>query len=410
MSWIMASCLLASMLLVSPLHAQRSAPADALTRARVVELAMERAPDVLDADARLLESHGRLRGARILTGNPVVDVVTGGSGGGGNRTEVEISVPVGFGLKRARRIGVANAELQRDERLAEDARRLAVGAALNAYYRVLHVTSRLGVARERLVLAERLRSAIGDRFTSGDVARLDLNVAETEVSRARSDVFVEQQGIAEARAGLALVLGLPSMTDRDVVGDLAERPALEEFRNDSELTERPDIQAAASQLKAAGAEHSLAGMAALPDLAFRLNYQRAGDDSEWLPGFAVTVPVFDRGQGIRTETRARTHRARLELERRTAAASAEQEAATAAYTAAVASVEELEKNALPRALEIESMSEESYLSGKSNLGAMLVLRRETLETRLDYVDRLLEAALRGVDVGLAIGMWPQERK
>ncbi|TPW17377.1 MAG: outer membrane efflux protein [bacterium] len=166
------------------------------------------------------------------------------------------------------------------------------------------------------------------------------------------------------------------------------------------------MQAAASQLEAAGAEQSLSGASALPDLYFRLNYERAGDRTEWLPGFAVSVPIFDRGQGVRAETRARANRARLELDRRLAAAGAEREATREAYLAAVASVRELEAHAIPQAMDIETMSEESYLNGKSNLGSMLVLRRESLLIRRDYLDRLLEAALRGVDVGLALGLWP----
>lgn len=404
---IMAICLVGSLVLAVPLHAQDTAVPDTLDRLRVVQLALERAPEVLDADARRLEAEGRMSGARVLTGNPMVDVVFGdGVGSLDNRTDLQLSVPVGFGIKRSRRIGVAKAELQRDDRLAADARRLAVGAALAAYYRVLHATDRLAIARQRLVLDERLRAAVADRLSSGDVARLDLNVVETEVSKTRSELFTEQQRVIEEKAGLALILGLPSMSGRDVTGELADR-SLFEVRPDTLGPEsRPDIQAAASQLDAAGAEHSLAGTAALPDLYFRLNYEQAGDYAEWLPGFAISLPIFDRGQGVRAETKARANRARLELDRRVAAAASEREASRASYIAAVASVRELEEHAIPQAAEIETMSEESYLNGKSNLGSMLILRRESLVTRRDYLDRLLEAALRGVDVGLALGLWP----
>lgn len=402
---IMTICLVGSFLLSAPLHAQDTAVPDTLDRLRVVQLALERAPEVLDADARRLEAEGRMSGARILTGNPMIDVVTGdGPDGVDNRTDLELSVPIGFGLKRSRRIGIAKAELQRDDRLAADARRLAVGAALAAYYRVLHATDRLAIARQRLVVDERLRAAVADRLSSGDVARLDLSVVETEVSKTRSDVFVEEQRVIEEKAGLARILGLSSMSGREVTGNLGDRSLFEALPDT--FGSRPDVQAAASQLDAAGAEQSLAGTAALPDLYFRLNYEQAGDYSEWLPGFALSIPIFDRGQGVRAETKARANRARLELDRRVAAAASEQEASRAAFAAAVASVQELEAHAVLQAVEIETMSEESYLNGKSNLGSMLVLRREVLQTRRDYLDRLLEAALRGVDVGLAIGLWP----
>jgi len=401
-----AWCLAASLLLVAPAGAQPSAAPDTLDRTRVVALALERAPLVLDADARREEAEGRLSGARVIAGNPVIDFVTGESGGQDRRTDVELSVPVGLGFKRARRIGVAKAELERDQHVAEDARRLAVGQVLAAYYRVLHAQDRLEVARQRVSLDERLRDAVADRLASGDVARLDLSVVETEVSKARSEVFAEQQQVSEAQAALAIALGLPSMSGHVVTGDLADRPVIEGATAVFEPQSRPDVQAAASQLDAAGAAQSLAGTGAMPDLWLRLNYERTGDVEEWLPGFAISVPIFDRGQGARSETRARARQAELELDRRTAAANTEFEAAKEAYAAAVASVNELEQNAIPRTVEIEQMSQESYLSGKSNLGAMLVLRREVLQTRLDHLDRLLDAALRGVDVGLALGLWP----
>lgn len=387
------------------------ARADTLTRDRVADLARDRAPLVLDADARRLEARGRLTGARILTDNPTLDLVTGGDADEARRTEIELTAPIGLGLARARRIGVARAELRREESLVADARRLAVGAALNAYYRVLHATRRLEVERERLALTDRLRAAVGERLHSGDVARLDLAVAELEASRARSALLVEQQGLIDARAELGQLLGLATMAGVEVLGDLSDRAPFDSLvvDVDADAGDRPDVRAAARQREAAEAARALAATAALPGFALRLNYSHQGEITEWMPGVAFSLPVFDRGQGMRAETRARADGARLAYERLSAAARAQAEAARLAYADAVAAVGELEQQALPRAVEVEGMAERSYLSGKSNLGSMLALRRETLDTRKEHVDRLLEAARRGIDVALTLGPWPSER-
>lgn len=385
------------------------ARAETLTRDRVMDLARERAPRVLEADARRLEARGRLTGARTLTDNPTLDLVTGAGADGVRRTDIELTAPIGFGLARGRRIGAARAKLLSEESLVADARRLAVGAALTAYYRVLHATRRLELVRERLHLTERLRAAVGERLDSGDVARLDLAVAEMEASRARSDLFVEQQSVLDARTELGQLLGLSTMTGVEVPGELSDRTPFDSLAVDADPGARPDVLAAARQSEAAEAARALAATAALPGFAFRLNYSRAGESTDWMPGVAVALPLFDRGQGARAEARARAEGARRAHERLAAAARAEAEAARLAYVDAVAAVRELEQQALPRAVEVEGMAEQSYLSGKSNLGSLLALRRETLETRKEYLDRLLEAARRGIDVALTLGPWPLER-
>jgi cobalt-zinc-cadmium efflux system outer membrane protein len=49
------------------------------------------------------------------------------------------------------------------------------------------------------------------------------------------------------------------------------------------------------------------------------------------------------------------------------------------------------------------MARESYRAGKMDLPAVLVVRREALDTRREYLDRLLEAALSGIDLAVATG-------
>ena len=91
------------------------------------------------------------------------------------------------------------------------------------------------------------------------------------------------------------------------------------------------------------------------------------------------------------------------FESRRAAASAEVEGARAGYQAAVGAARQLQVRGIPRALETEAMAQESYRSGKMNLPGVLVVRREALETRREYLDRLLEAALSAIELAVATG-------
>ena len=75
-----------------------------------------------------------------------------------------------------------------------------------------------------------------------------------------------------------------------------------------------------------------------------------------------------------------------------------------AYLENVAAVEELEKNALPSLDENEALARRSYEEGEIGLAELLLIRRETLEIRLAYVDRLVDAAIAGVEVEFRSGV------
>jgi len=377
-------------------------PPDSLSAARIVAMARDRAPEVLLAQTRVLEARGRLAGARVwLQENPVIEGVANVDRRFERRTELELTVPIELGFHRSRRVGAARAEVQREEYLATDAGRRAIGVALTAYYRVLHAEQRLALARERQTLADELQRTAAEKVRAGDAARIDLNVAEIELSRAESEALSEEHQVARARVELAGVLGLPSVAGLLVAGELADQSFLGSALADTNAIERPDVLAAESEVEAAASEAALARTALLPDLFLRWNYGHEDGEAIERRGLALSVPLFNHGQGERGLARARRERARVELGSRRAQASAEVEGARASYLAALSAVHQLEIRGIPRALETETMAQDSYRAGKMDLLGVLVVRREALETRREYLDRLLEAALSAIDVAVA---------
>ena len=159
-------------------------------------------------------------------------------------------------------------------------------------------------------------------------------------------------------------------------------------------------------MKAAEAAVSGSNAAALPELAFRMDYEKTEDEDLLRPGLALSIPLFDRGQGLRGEAKARRLRASIELETQTSAALAEYEGARSAYRSMDASAEEIEKEAVPRAQEIEQLASQSYAAGKLDLPSLLVIRRNAVDTRREHTDRQLDAALAGIALFLAAGTNP----
>jgi cobalt-zinc-cadmium efflux system outer membrane protein len=378
---------------------------DTLTAARVVALARASAPQVRLAESDVVAARGRLSGARALgQENPSIEGVAATDDRFEQRTQWELTVPVGIGLSWAGRSGVAGAELERERRLVADARRGAVGAALAAYFRVLHGARRVELARERRDLAVDLSRTSSERLRAGEVPRLDVLLAETEEIRAESQLLGEQQGLARERIALAAALGLRSGGSLVVAGDLADRSVVEPaFESQPGPGARADVLAAESELRAARSAGDLARADLLPGLAFRLNYGHEAGEPVTMPGLAVTVPIFQHGQESRQLARARETRARVELERRQNAAAAEIEGFRGIYEQASAAVERLGERGLPRVRESEAMARESYRAGKLDLPALLVVRRELLEARREHADLLLDAALAGIDLAVAMG-------
>ena len=388
----------------SSASAQGQPSPDSLTAERVVALAGVHAPQVRIAESDVVGARGRLAAARALgRENPTIEGVASTEDRFERRTQWELSVPVGVGLGWAGRVGVARAELEREQLLVADARRGAVGAALAAYYRVLHTSRRVELARERLAVAADLRRSAQARHRAGDVARLEVLLTESEEVRAESELLAEEGVLARERIGLAISLGLPLTERLPIAGDLEDRSLIQRTLDGGGPARRADVLAADREARAAKAARRLARGDLLPGLAFRLNYGHENGEPLVQPGLAVTVPLFQSGQESRALARAREDRAEAELDRLENAVTAEVEGLERAFQSAGRAADSLAARALPRVAESEGMVRESYRAGKIDLPALLVVRRDLLDTRREYLDRLLNAALAGIDLAVAKG-------
>ncbi len=380
-------------------------PAEVLTLQRVIELATDATAPVRVARTRVDEARGILTGAGLrFSENPAIEALVGPRWAGGRSTDTEIalSLPIELGGKRGKRIRVAEAAIASANLGVGDARRRAGGAAVVAFYRVLHAQQGRDVALGRKALADEFLAAATERQRAGDVALFEVHLAESEVARADSDVAAARRDIARARSQLAGALGRRSSRGFTVEGELSDRSLLATV-GQARPADRADVRVAGAELAVANAEVSLADAERYPALAFRLSYAREEDADILLGGIALTLPLFQRAQGPRKEARARRDRAQIELEAATATAASELEGARAAYREAVEAVRLLEERALPRTSENAALAAESYRAGKIDLAALLIIRRDALEVRRELLDQSLEAALAGVDLWVAAG-------
>ena len=75
-----------------------------------------------------------------------------------------------------------------------------------------------------------------------------------------------------------------------------------------------------------------------------------------------------------------------------------------AFNRRLAAVRVLETEAIPGLDENEALTSRSFEVGQLGLPDLLLIRREILDTRSQYLDALLEAALARVDLDASAGL------
>lgn len=373
-----------------------------LSAVEVVALARTGSPAARLAATQVDEARGRLRSARVFAqDNPTVEGLRT-TGDEPAATTLEATIPLGGGLRRARRVAEARADLERERLDAVSTAGDAVAEALAAYYEVLHGKALLAIATDRRDLAAQLVTVAEERFRAGDAPRLDVVAAEAERSLAESGILAARSAVTAARRSLAAALGGRAGAEPDVAGRLEDRSLLDAAIA-APPERHPDILAAEHGVRAAESAASLASLGAIPDFALRLGYDRSEGEGTLAPGVEVVLPLFDRGAGGRDEARARLDGARITLEARKALVEAEVAAARSAYVDLVDSATEIDRGATPRALEVEDLAGQSYAAGKMDLTTLLVIRSQALDIRRERADRLLDAARAGIALGHALG-------
>lgn len=378
-----------------------------LTFELVMALAASAAPDVRVASTLVAEGEAKLAGAKVRTlENPQLELETGPRSADEDSVDfgVGLEIPVELWGRRDKRIAFAEAELQRERMLIDEARRQAISVAVGAYFQVIHARHRFELACERKALAEELQRIATERYRSGDASLFEVNLAKTEIARAASEIAATQGSLAQVRATLEQSLGFPAGSNFHVEGNLDDRSFFDRFYAEPGIEQRADLLAARADVEASKAGVDLAKAELRPDVALRLIYHEEGDEKVALAGVAVDLPFLNpRSEASVQEAMARSQRARIVAEVKEAAISSQIEGARRAYESAVVAVRRMEEDAIPLQRENESMATESYRSGKIGLADLLQVRRESLDTRREYLDQLLKASEAGIELASAIG-------
>jgi cobalt-zinc-cadmium efflux system outer membrane protein len=375
-----------------------------LTLTEVLVRAREQAPELIAARLAVDEARAQLTGASIRwQANPEIEGAVGNRNGPDTRfTDFEVGIGQDFqpGSRRTNRMAVANATIARSMADLEEVTRQVLRSSAAAFFQTVYARERIDLLNRARDLAANVHSVADRRFKAGDIAVLDVNIARVSLARAESEIEAAEALRSQALGQLRQLLRLEEV---DVDGSLTLGADLGLESALAAATERPEFRALAAAIEGARAELQLAETFGKPDYGLGFRYAREEGDHIVLGGLTVTLPVFSSGQGERALATARLDALRAQSAALQTRVRQQVTSTFEVYRRRLAAVRALESGAIPGLDENEQLTTRSFEVGQLGLIELLLLRREILETRIQYLDALLEAVLAQIDFDASAG-------
>lgn len=385
-------------LAASAVAADATAQTAALTLDEVLSRARAEAPEIVSARLAIEEARARLAGASPrLSNNPEVTAGIGNRAGPERRTtDLELGVSQMFepGSRRTARVAGAEAAISMRTADLEEVIRHVLAETATVFYRALYESDRTRLLTSSEQLATSIYQIADRRFRAGDIAILDVNLARGSLARVRAQREGAQANYESALGDLKALLGLDGPLS--LHGTLPARAQPDLATLLATAKERPFLKSLEAAVREAEAETRLGLSFTRPDFGAGLSYKREERAHVLFGSVTVSLPVFAKGQEQRASGTARANRLRAELASATRTVGIEVTAAYEEYLRRRTAVAVLETEALPGLDENETLATRSFEAGQLGLPELLLTRREILDTRFDYLEALLDAALARV--------------
>ena len=374
----------------SPVWAQEPSKGSRLTLQAALDLADKLNLDLAAARQRRAVS---LAGIRIAKARPNPTFSATESRDAPHQSLL-LDQPLELGGKRDRRIEVAQKQGALTEVEIATLGRQVRMSTRQAFYALAFAraeTQRLG---EVVKLAQRLREIAEERYQAGAVAQLEVIQADLEVSRAQADYNVSQQREKVSLSQLNVLLNEPPTRTWELAGSLED--ALPEVHME-ELTERAyasnyELQHLTQEVKVEESRLKLVKAERIPNLDVQFGTDlNAPHDYTVGPrgGVSVILPLFYRNQGQIAESLANRRVLEGETIAMKRAVAGHVEAGYFDLKAQQSQVDTYREKLVPAARQLETMAEESYRAGKTNILSVIDAQRNVQEVERSYLESLV---------------------
>ncbi len=361
-------------------------------------------PELRSANAGLSAARGQLKDAQgLLWNNPQIatDLTrrTLAQSGLPGQTFGEWNIGLAQTFELAGQHGYRRqaAELELDasnERIVE-LRRQIRAAVEQRFARVLALQKRIEIESNSSKLIQDAAAAVKKRVGAGEDSRLDGNLASVEAERARNQVTLLSEQLIQARVDLAALVQLPPNNLPEAVGELlANRPSytLQDLLDN--VTHRPLLRALNLREQAARSKLALQRASTYPDITLGLTTGREGpgDARENLTMLSISVPLplFKRNATGVGQASADLTQTQIEKQVVSRDVEAQVRATWQRLESLHARVSRLTESVLPSLEENQRLSTVSFRSGEIGLLQLLLVNRQLLDGRRDYLDAVAE--------------------
>jgi cobalt-zinc-cadmium efflux system outer membrane protein len=380
-----------------------------------LSLALQHNPELAAFSIEVRASEARTLQAGLLP-NPEVSIeVENFAGSGplrsfdGAETTIQVGQLIELGGKRPKRARVASLEGELAGWDYEAKRADVLAETSKSFVDVLVDQERVALTRDLLRLAEQTFEAVSARVMAGKVSPVEETKAGVVLSNSRIEHARAQRSLEASRKKLAALWGGGAPSFERAVGSLDRvSPVPSADLLTQEIRGNPDIARWATEKEQRETAADLQKAIRIPDLTLAAGVRsfRESDDSAFVAGMSIPLPLFDRNQGGMLEARQRL----AKVERESAAAEARVRSALAetyqALSTAVSEIDALRTTVIPGAQSAFEAASEGYRQGKFGYLDVLDAQRTLFEARGQYVSALATYHKAVVDMDRAIGKLP----
>ncbi len=394
---------MACLLVAGAAGAARATAQGSPTLHDVLEIALRRNPDIVQAKLRVDSAHGERRIARALPNPTYVGIP-------GNPYQYSIALPLDLSPERLYRTRAARQGEAATQAGRRDAMRQVVFNVRQGFYDLLLADAQRQIALEQRDIVRQLLGADSVRLRAGDIPERDLVRSELEFARAEAALTRADASVRAARLALQALMGV---TDPDtgftVTGELQAVPALTEPLGSLlplALTNRPDIAAAQEQVDQSRSLKALATAGLFPVPLVSVVYQNAPFESglRYAFGIAVPVPLFYWNGGERQRANAGLLSAEVTVQRTRVQIESDVAVALANFRSARVLAERYQAGLLEKSATALGTTRFAYQNGAASLLELLDAIRTYGDTRSEYYGAVHDSWVAAYGLSRAVGV------
>ncbi|MCK5879607.1 MAG: TolC family protein [Holophagae bacterium] len=368
-----------------------------LTLEQSVDIALSKNREM----AAALNEIQALKGARIQAGllpDPELMVEmenvagTGGyTGTGLAETTIAFEQLIELGGKRKKRSRIADTELQLARYRYQSLERRIVAETTAGFFGVLAAQKRIVIAEKLFRLSTAFYKIVGERVNAGKVSPVEETRASVVLSTARIRLEKSRRDLAISRTRLATVMGGDQLSFERVIGELAGTiPVPDRTQLIELLSDNPEIAKWTTELERSRINLSLSKAGRVPDLALSAGYRkfRETDDSAYVIGVTLRLPVWNRNRGRIMEARSRAAETKETMAFSTNEVKQQFQMLYEELLVAVKEVATIQMAMLPASRSAFEAVRMGYQEGKFRFIEVLDAQRTYFNVELEYVDAL----------------------